>query len=87
MFDFVLQVLDACALKPDLKMLDLGDATLIGEGGATLTAGQKQRIALARAVYKAADIYLLDEPLSAIDVLVSNAVFQQVCELYISGQV
>jgi len=85
--DFYQLVLEACALKEDLKILPDGDEvssrrsrsqvvvdltvsitqTEIGEKGVSVSGGQKARIALARAVYARADIYLLDDPLSAVD--------------------
>uniref|UniRef100_A0A4W6DND0 Multidrug resistance-associated protein 4 n=1 Tax=Lates calcarifer TaxID=8187 RepID=A0A4W6DND0_LATCA len=58
------KVIRACALK---RLLPDGDLTLIGDRGATLSGGQKARVNLARAVYQEADIYLLDDPLSAVD--------------------
>ena len=58
------KIVDACALREDLKILASGDQTEIGENGINLSGGQKQRVALARAVYFDADIYLLDDPLS-----------------------
>jgi ABC-type multidrug transport system fused ATPase/permease subunit len=61
------KVLFACALTDDLDQLPAGDMTQIGEKGINLSGGQKQRVGLARAVYKDADIYLLDDPLSAVD--------------------
>ncbi|KAF9977214.1 hypothetical protein BGZ73_006687 [Actinomortierella ambigua] len=57
----------ACGLEPDLAMLPAGDQTEIGERGINLSGGQKQRVALARAAYANADLYLLDDPLSAVD--------------------
>merc|ERR1719148_439197 len=60
-------VLDACALRDDLKILTAGDQTEIGEKGINLSGGQKQRISLARAIYSNADVYVLDDPLSAVD--------------------
>ena len=54
------QVLRACALEPDLNLLDDGDQTEIGEKGVTLSGGQKARVTLARAVYCKTDIVLLD---------------------------
>ncbi|KAG0250264.1 Canalicular multispecific organic anion transporter 2 [Mortierella polycephala] len=60
-------VLFACGLEPDLDMLPAGDLTEIGERGINLSGGQKQRVSLARAAYSNADIYLLDDPLSAVD--------------------
>lgn len=60
-------VLEACCLLDDLKLLTHGDLTEIGERGVTLSGGQKARISLARAVYKRRDIYLLDDVLSAVD--------------------
>lgn len=60
-------VLDACALSPDLKMLDLGDATEVGEKGTVLSGGQKARISLARAIYSSAKYVLLDDVFSAVD--------------------
>ncbi|KAM8975402.1 multidrug resistance-associated protein 1-like [Pelodytes ibericus] len=72
------QVLEACALLPDLDLLPHGDQTEIGERGVNLSGGQKQRVSLARAVYNNADIYLLDDPLSAVDVHVGKHLFDKV---------
>ncbi|KAJ3401615.1 hypothetical protein HDV05_000355, partial [Chytridiales sp. JEL 0842] len=68
----------ACGLKPDLEMLPGGDLTEIGERGITLSGGQKQRVSLARAVYARADIYLLDDTLSAVDAHVGRHIFDNV---------
>ncbi|XP_007942203.1 ATP-binding cassette sub-family C member 4 [Orycteropus afer afer] len=70
------KVIKACALKKDLQLLEDGDLTVIGDRGATLSGGQKARINLARAVYQDADIYLLDDPLSAVDAEVSRHLFE-----------
>ncbi|XP_075333092.1 ATP-binding cassette sub-family C member 4-like [Odontesthes bonariensis] len=76
------RVLRACALKKDLELLKDGDLTIIGDRGATLSGGQKARINLARAVYEDADIYLLDDPLSAVDAEVGKHLFEQcICGL------
>ncbi|XP_061652415.1 multidrug resistance-associated protein 4 isoform X2 [Phyllopteryx taeniolatus] len=76
------KVLRACALKRDLELLPDGDLTLIGDRGATLSGGQKARVNLARAVYQDADIYLLDDPLSAVDAEVGRHLFEQcICGL------
>ncbi|OPL21778.1 multidrug 1-like resistance-associated protein, partial [Mytilus galloprovincialis] len=72
------QVIDACALQPDLDILPAGDSTEIGEKGINLSGGQKQRVSLARAVYHDTDIYLLDDPLSAVDSNVGKHIFDQV---------
>lgn len=72
------QVLKACALEADIELLANGDMTEIGENGINLSGGQKQRVALARAVYADADIYLLDDPLSAVDAHVGKHIFDQV---------
>ncbi|KAH8929584.1 hypothetical protein BT69DRAFT_1328618 [Atractiella rhizophila] len=60
-------VLEACALFPDLEMLEDGDATEIGEKGVALSGGQKARVTLARAFCSRAQHLLLDDPLSAVD--------------------
>ncbi|XP_062269512.1 multidrug resistance-associated protein 1-like [Platichthys flesus] len=72
------RVLDACALLPDLDLLPAGDATEIGEKGLNLSGGQKQRVSLARAVYRRSDVYLLDDPLSAVDAHVGQHIFDRV---------
>lgn len=69
--------LAACALGPDLEMLPAGDVSEIGEKGINLSGGQKHRVALARAVYAHADIYLLDDPLSAVDAHVGRHLFDK----------
>ena len=61
----------------DIKLLPEGDLTLVGERGVTLSGGQKARVNLARAVYRQADIYFLDDPLSAVDAAVSRHLFER----------
>ncbi|NWQ58725.1 MRP3 protein, partial [Neopipo cinnamomea] len=70
--------LEACALKTDLEVLPGGDQTEIGEKGINLSGGQRQRVSLARAVYSGSDIYLLDDPLSAVDSHVAKHIFDKV---------
>ena len=60
-------VVEICCLASDLEMLANGDLTEIGERGVNLSGGQKQRVNLARALYSDKDLYLLDDPLSAVD--------------------
>ena len=71
-------IIEACALIPDLKVLPAGDKTEIGEKGINLSGGQKHRVALARACYSDADLYLLDDPLSAVDSHVAKHIFSKV---------
>ncbi|KAI9535316.1 hypothetical protein NQZ68_002870 [Dissostichus eleginoides] len=72
------EVIQACALDPDLELLPGRELTEIGEKGINLSGGQKQRVSLARAAYSQADIYLLDDPLSAVDSHVGKHLFHQV---------
>ncbi|KAJ2726275.1 hypothetical protein GGI07_000752, partial [Coemansia sp. Benny D115] len=76
--EFYDRVVDACALRPDLEMLPGGDMTEIGEKGINLSGGQKARVSLARAVYSRADVYLLDDPLAAVDAHVGKHIFLHV---------
>ena len=71
------QTLFECALLPDLKVLPGGDMTEIGERGINLSGGQKARVALARTVYADANVYLLDDPLAAVDAHVGQHLFEQ----------
>lgn len=64
---FYEQTIKACALTQDLKMFSEGDQTQVGEKGISLSGGQKARLSLARAVYARADLYLIDDALSAVD--------------------
>ena len=72
------RVVEACALEADLEILSAGDETEIGEKGINLSGGQKQRVSLARATYSDADIFLLDDPLSAVDSHVGKHIFEKV---------
>ncbi|KAI3496851.1 hypothetical protein L1887_39229 [Cichorium endivia] len=71
------KVLEACALMKDLEVLSFGDQTVIGERGINLSGGQKQRIQIARALYQDADIYLFDDPFSAVDAHTGSHIFKE----------
>ncbi|KAF9206079.1 Multidrug resistance-associated protein 1 [Haplosporangium sp. Z 27] len=70
------KIIYATGLIPDIEILPAGDLTEIGERGINLSGGQKQRVSLARAAYMDADIYLLDDPLSAVDAHVDQHLWQ-----------
>ncbi|XP_077545768.1 multidrug resistance protein mrp-7-like [Haemaphysalis longicornis] len=71
-------VLSSCQLMNDLNKFQHGDMTEVGEKGSNLSGGQKQRISMARAVYSQSDVYLLDDPLSALDPVVGSKLFAEV---------
>uniref|UniRef100_A0A1I7XVD1 ABC transporter domain-containing protein n=1 Tax=Heterorhabditis bacteriophora TaxID=37862 RepID=A0A1I7XVD1_HETBA len=71
------QALEVSALNSDIDQLQRGDATLVGDRGTSLSGGQKARVALARAIYSDADIFLLDDPLSAVDAAVGRYLFDK----------
>ncbi|XP_043688420.1 ABC transporter C family member 3-like isoform X1 [Telopea speciosissima] len=77
-------ILEACSLNKDLELCTFGDQTIIGERGINLSGGQKQRIQIARALYHDADIYLLDDPFSAVDAHTGAHLFKE-CLLKILG--
>ena len=77
---------DACCLSQDLEVLPGGEDTEIGEKGINLSGGQKQRISLARAMYQDADVYILDDPLSAVDVHVGRHIFENFINGAIRGK-
>jgi ATP-binding cassette subfamily C (CFTR/MRP) protein 1 len=81
-YDTALRV---CEMNSDLQILPAGDMTEIGEKGINLSGGQKQRVSLARAVYQHSDIYLLDDPLSAVDAHVGQAIFNNCIRDYLDG--
>ncbi|GJQ86454.1 hypothetical protein Trydic_g10361 [Trypoxylus dichotomus] len=80
-------VLKVCALESDLTILPHGDKTMVGEKGKSLSGGQKARVNLARCVYKEADIYLLDDPLSAVDPKVGKQLFEECVKGYLKGKI
>ncbi len=71
------QVIEACALTEDLKQFPDCDQTVVGERGEVLSGGQRARVSLARAVYAGEDVYLLDDPLSAVDFKVGKQIFEK----------
>ncbi|OIW16080.1 hypothetical protein TanjilG_04615 [Lupinus angustifolius] len=75
--DWYAKVLEACSLKKDLEILPFGDQTIIGERGINMSGGQKQRIQIARALYQDADIYLFDDPFSAVDAHTGSHLFKE----------
>jgi len=79
-------VIEACSLSHDLEMLPANDKTEIGEKGINLSGGQKQRISLARAAYADADIYLFDDPLSAVDAHVGRHIFERLLVDRLAGK-
>lgn len=79
-------VLKVCQLDDDLKILPAGDSTEIGEKGINLSGGQKTRVAIARAVYSDSDIFLMDDPLSAVDAHVGAAIFHSCFRGFLAGK-
>ncbi|XP_071937955.1 ABC transporter C family member 5 isoform X2 [Coffea arabica] len=71
------RVIHACSLKKDLELFSHGDQTIIGDRGINLSGGQKQRVQLARALYQDADIFLLDDPFSAVDAHTGSELFKE----------
>ncbi|CAH0722571.1 unnamed protein product, partial [Brenthis ino] len=80
------KVCRVCALEKDFKQFPYSDQTLVGERGVSLSGGQRARINLARAVYREADIYLLDDPLSAVDANVGRQLFEGCISTYLRGK-
>ncbi|KAI3934673.1 hypothetical protein MKX01_012213 [Papaver californicum] len=80
------ETLAKCSLVQDLEILPFGDLTEIGERGINLSGGQKQRIQLARALYQNADIYLLDDPFSAVDAHTASSLFYEYVMGALSGK-
>ena len=70
------EALEKSCLKADLNLFEKGDVTILGEKGTTLSGGQKARLALARALYTNADIYFLDDPISAVDAKVARRIYE-----------
>ncbi|XP_063302912.1 cystic fibrosis transmembrane conductance regulator [Pelobates fuscus] len=77
-----LSVIKACQLEEDISKFPEKDNTVLGEGGITLSGGQRARISLARAIYKDADLYLLDSPFSYLDLFTEKEIFEScICKL------
>ncbi|XP_022781787.1 multidrug resistance-associated protein 4-like isoform X2 [Stylophora pistillata] len=71
------KIIEACSLTEDFHTFPNSDHTVVGERGAVLSGGQRARVSMARAVYMNADLYLLDDPLSAVDMKVGQHIFQR----------
>lgn len=80
------KVIKACELTRDLSLFPKGDETIIGEKGVTLSGGQRARVSLARAAYRDSDVYILDDPLSAVDPKVGRALFQNCINGLLKGK-
>ncbi|XP_034950064.1 probable multidrug resistance-associated protein lethal(2)03659 [Chelonus insularis] len=80
------KVIKVCQLKRDFTLLPYGDRTIVGERGISLSGGQRARINLARAVYSDAPLFLLDDPLSAVDAHVGKHMFEECIEKYLKGR-
>jgi len=72
-----IRTIEACSLTQDIQQFPDGDQTFVGERGVILSGGQRARVSLARAVYSDADIFLFDDPLSAVDFKVGQHIFEK----------
>ncbi|ORY53612.1 P-loop containing nucleoside triphosphate hydrolase protein [Rhizoclosmatium globosum] len=80
------KVIEVCAMDRDLEIFGNGELTVIGERGVTLSGGQRARLALARAVYSNADVFLMDDPLSAVDTKVGRHLFEECINGYLKDK-
>jgi len=80
------QVANLCALTKDFRQFPQEDMTIVGDRGVSLSGGQSERINLARAVYWQADVYLLDDPLSAVDTRVARHLYGKCIIEYLHGK-
>ncbi|XP_061396384.1 probable multidrug resistance-associated protein lethal(2)03659 [Musca vetustissima] len=80
-------VLHACELERDISLFPYGDSTIVGERGISLSGGQKARISLARAVYRKADIYVFDDPLSAVDSHVGQLLLRKCFNQFLANKI
>ncbi|XP_036147849.1 multidrug resistance-associated protein 4 [Monomorium pharaonis] len=80
------QVTNVCALTKDFRQFPQGDMTMVDDRGVSLSGGQRARINLARAIYKQADLYLLDDPLSAVDTRVARQLYSKCITDYLYGK-
>ncbi|KAF8413521.1 hypothetical protein HHK36_001512 [Tetracentron sinense] len=80
------KAIEVTALRHDLDLLPGGDLTEIGERGVNISGGQKQRVSMARAVYSGSDVYVFDDPLSALDAHVARQVFDKCIKEELRGK-
>ena len=80
------KIVDICQLRPDFELLQQGDLTSISDKGDNLSGGQKTRMSIARAIYADADIYLFDDPLSALDADVGKSIFEKTIKENLKGK-
>ncbi|GAA0146210.1 ATP-binding cassette [Lithospermum erythrorhizon] len=80
------KTIDVTCLQHDLDLLPGGDLTEIGERGVNISGGQKQRVSMARAVYSNSDVYIFDDPLSALDAHVGRQVFEKCIKEELKGK-
>lgn len=80
------KIIHACGLERDLELFELSDETSVGEKGHNLSGGQRARVNLARCVYRDSDIYLLDDPLSAVDTKIGKHIFTSCIKKYLEGK-
>ena len=80
------RIVEICQLKHDFELLKQKDLTILNEDGNSLSSGQKTKLNIARAIYSDADIYLLDDPFSALDANISKKIFEKVIKEYLKGK-
>ncbi|CAB0034969.1 unnamed protein product [Trichogramma brassicae] len=80
------KVIKSCSLSKDFEQFPEGDHTIVGERGSSLSGGQRARINLARSVYRQADVYLFDDPLSAVDAHVGKHLFEECISRHLKGK-
>ncbi|XP_074034732.1 ATP-binding cassette sub-family C member 4 isoform X3 [Leptinotarsa decemlineata] len=80
------KIVRVCCLERDFDQFPNGDMTIVGDRGVILSGGQKARVNLARAIYRKANIYLMDDPLSAVDTHVAKHLFEKCIVDHLQGK-